>query len=280
MQKILVIIVVIAISFCGCTQFHGDSSVTNEDNPSVKTTIDEDDSSEYDQDDSSEEIIIVEDATYKLIDTKYEEGAISINYPQILGMKDLNLQDEINSILEKDAIDNIEFFLSDKNLKQYELTYIIHLQSERVFSVQYDRFISSEMESHPQNDSFSTNIDMLNAKRITLTDLIIESDKLFDLLDSGAFQISEYDIIFTKDQAVSILEEHNEWSEKKSFKNVYQKSDIIEGGLQSELYSYLTNDSLGMIFELALVQGSHMSIEMKYSDLRDVLVKSLLVRDS
>ncbi|QYK64569.1 DUF4163 domain-containing protein [Paenibacillus sp. S25] len=202
-----------------------------------------------------------EQQSYELIQEKYSEHGIMIKYPQITKLKDIAKQKSLNQILKTDALEGLQNYADSNSGVHVEIDYEIKRQSERFLSVQYTGIHYVKDAAYPSHMFYTTNLDMKQASRIRLRDLVKIEKPFIELIKSGkitAVQPEQQGLIgdFTKDDLIKLL----------------ANADVTKGSLvevEMESFSYLTNDSLGMSVPMAHVVGDHAEYEIRFGQIPD-----------
>ncbi|WP_309137761.1 DUF4163 domain-containing protein [Paenibacillus peoriae] len=200
-----------------------------------------------------------EQQSYELIQEKYSEHGIMIKYPQITKLKDIAKQKSLNQILKTDALEGLQNYADSNSGVHVEIDYEIKRQSERFLSVQYTGIHYVKDAAYPSHMFYTTNLDMKQASRIRLRDLVKVEKPFIELIKSGkitAVQPEQQGLIgdFTKDDLIKLL----------------ANADVTKGSLaevEMESFSYLTNDSLGMSVPMAHVVGDHAEYEIRFAQI-------------
>nr|WP_249931029.1 DUF4163 domain-containing protein [Paenibacillus polymyxa] len=240
---------------------HGDGFLINSDDSEQNHIIEFSKSGEVRID---SEYSIASDAhnepqSYGLIQEKYSKNGIVIKYPQITKLKDIAKQKSLNQILKTDALEGLQNYADSNAGVHVEIDYEIKRQSERFLSVQYTGIHYMKDAAYPTHMFYTTNLDMKQASRIKLRDLVKVEKPFIELIKSGkitAVQPEQQGLIgdFTKDDLIQLL----------------ANADVTKGSLaevEMESFSYLTNDSLGMSVPMAHVVGDHAEYEIRLAQI-------------
>ncbi|MFS8211128.1 DUF4163 domain-containing protein [Paenibacillus polymyxa] len=202
-----------------------------------------------------------EQQSYELIQEKYSEHGIVIKYPQITKLKDIAKQKYLNQILKTDALEGLQNYADSNSGVHVEIDYEIKRQSERFLSVQYTGVRYVKDAAYPSHMFYTTNLDMKQASRIKLRDLVKVEKSFIELIKSGkitAVQPEQQGLIsdFTKDDLIQLL----------------ANADLTKGSpaeAEMESFSYLTSDSLGISIPLAHAVGDHAEYEIRLAQIPD-----------
>ncbi|MMZ48939.1 hypothetical protein D1872_106240 [compost metagenome] len=240
---------------------HGDGFLINSDDSEQNLIIEFSKSGEVRID---SEYSIASDAhnepqSYGLIQEKYSKNGIVIKYPQITKLKDIAKQKSLNQILKTDALEGLQNYADSNAGVHVEIDYEIKRENERFLSVQYTGIHYVKDAAYPTHMFYTTNLDMKQASRIRLRDLVKVEKPFIELIKSGkitAVQPEQQGLIgdFTKDDLIQLL----------------TNADVTKGSLaevEMESFSYLTNDSLGMSVPMAHVVGDHAEYEIRFAQI-------------
>ncbi|PPQ46456.1 hypothetical protein C5G87_22895 [Paenibacillus peoriae] len=200
-----------------------------------------------------------EQQSYELIQEKYSEHGIMIKYPQITKLKDIVKQKSLNQILKTEAVKGLHEYVDSGTEAHVEIDYEIKRQSERFLSVQYTGVRYVKSAAYPNHIFYTTNLDMKQASKLRLRDLVKVEKPFIELIKSGkitAVQPEQQGLIgdFTKDDLIKLL----------------ANADVTKGSLaevEMESFSYLTNDSLGMSVPMAHAVGDHAEYEIRFAQI-------------
>lgn len=211
-------------------------------------------------------------STYKINSIKYVDKSSKISYPQISNLSNINKQKIINQIIKNDVLKVQNTYKSIGQEFSLEINYSIKLNKPNVLSIRYFGYGNVKGSAHPSNLLFTTNININNASRIKLTDLVYANLTLAKKLRTAKY-VGPYKIN----------------SELKSAINNYlgqlTNNDLIRmfktaDSAQAEAYSYLTNDSLVISIPISHVLGDYAEFEINYKDItKDMRTKNLLWKE-
>ncbi|WP_068497562.1 DUF4163 domain-containing protein [Paenibacillus kribbensis] len=204
----------------------------------------------------------IDQQSYELIQEKYSRNGIDIKYPQITKLEDAAKQKSLNQILKTEALKGLHEYGDSDSGVHLEIDYEIKRQSERFLSIQYTGIRYVKKAAYPNHIFYTTNLDMKQALRLRLSDLVKVEKPFLELLKSGKFTAVEpeqKDLLdnFTQDGL-------NQW---------LTSADVSEGDSAEEseidTFSYLTSDSLGFSIPVAHVAGDHAEYEIRLQQIPD-----------
>lgn len=204
--------------------------------------------------------------SYTITKSVYEDENINIYYPQIAEMKNIENQFIINNIIKEEVFSElIDWTNTDKNnLRDINISieYEISFQNDKYLSFKFFGFTFSKFSSYP-NEIFSTlNIELQNAKKIKLEDIVDINNDFINITQDTLKLYSNLNPDW-RPVYINKLRENN-----FPLEEILKKSDTK---YSSDCYSYLTKDSLGIRFSASNVEGDYFDIEIKYEDFEDIL---------
>ena len=265
MSKKLLLITLISFSIflVGCNSNQTDSTESTK--PDVEQASD--------NSDKKEETNTQTDTMYSVKSATYKQGNITIAYPEISGLKDTNKQSKINQLIKARALS-----ISKDNSWGDELTldikYKITLQNKELLSVQYSGLSNVEKSAHPNNEFYTSNIDILNAKELTLSDFVtINSDFIKSFKSSTYIPWMTFDSKDEEKNLISALDEYkNTQLNDNDLLTWFKQSDKPDRNANiSGVFCYLTKDSLGIRIDASHATGDHAEYEMKLNKIKNSL---------
>jgi hypothetical protein len=203
-------------------------------------------------------------SSYLIKTQNYSIQDVSINFPQIIGLKDNSKQTQINDLLKNEALSIVENVYGDPEDVTIKIDYKVMMQTKNLLSIQYSGFGYSNGASYPTDYLYTINIDLEKVIKLRLSDLV--------KVDAGFVRkFRQYKVEKSPENEIKavafkyIIESHTDADLITSFKRA--DSSYLNGGT----FSYLTNDSLGISMEVPHVSGDHVEIELKYQDIKEYL---------
>ena len=202
-------------------------------------------------------------ASYDLSEKSYFlDHTIRIYYPQIVHLTDETLQTKINEVLKNNAMRYVEGFDATEPKNRLQADYVITWTGGKLLSIQYIGYINLAASAYPNSFAYTTNINMLTGAEVSLSDMIKFDNSLQKLImDKGTLK-HQY---FTEERDLmndSTFEETDVIAEIENY--LFQGDTPIE---ISQVDSYYTEDSLGLIFETIHAVGDYIQLEIKYKDI-------------
>lgn len=192
----------------------------------------------------------------------YTENEISINYPQISNLDDSNLQEKVNDIIKDEALKVLSYYPTLENELNLEIDYEISRNDGDILSIKYSGLGFVKGAAHPNNLFYTTTIKMENGTRLQLPDLVA-IDEIFvnTFKEKGHSPQPEYEVVLKEMSNEDLLKRFNS----------ADSLDHIGTELQTDTFSYLTDDSLGISITVPSALGDHAEYEIKLSDIKDFI---------
>lgn len=198
------------------------------------------------------------------IDTAtYEDGEITIYYPQLNKMPDKDLEQKINSLIKEDAT----LFL-----KQYqggdsplEMNYEVVLPDSDTFSIQYTGDYNGGM--YPTSLFFTTIMDWKNGEKVRLSDRFVIDESLIEKWQNAPYMDWENPKEPNQKKQAAIVE----------YLNTFDSQTLIEAITNADhpnpeenlygVFSYFLDDAVIISIQVPHALGDHAEFELKMNDL-------------
>ncbi len=257
--KVTFLLLVLVMSFIGCS--NDNDKIVNSDiksNENVEITINKNVEVE------NNDMLAFEYSTSESSVTKDKDDlSYSINFPQIEVSNDSEKQERINSIIENEALKVLNYYKSSFGNVELEIFYKITLKSSRILSIQYYGSGVVSGAAHPNKLFYTSNIDLLNESLIRLSDVVNVIEDFCQKFIEGEFRALWLEQSERVDLKALELEKL-----LLDFKNV-DSFDNIETEEQSDVFCYLTENSLGISIPVAYAIGGHAEYEIEYQKIVD-----------
>lgn len=194
--------------------------------------------------------------TYEIIKGSYINKDIKINYPQITNLSDANKQKIINNIIKNEALKVLNYYSETESGLTLEINYDIKRKGANLLSIQYLGIGNVKGAAHPNNLFYTTNINMSKGTRLRLKD-VVNIDENF----IRKFKDREFKPLKSEDSGMI---------DSSDLIKQFSKADSLDNiGIedQSDIFSYLTKDSLGINISVSHAAGDHVEFEIKYKDI-------------
>ncbi|WP_298841594.1 hypothetical protein [Clostridium sp.] len=191
---------------------------------------------------------------YQLVKNVYTNKKVIVNYPQITNFGDVSKQKVINNILKQEALKVSNYYKDSPGEVTLDIIYNIKYKGNDQLSVQYSGTAYVKGSAHPNNLFYTTNINLTKAVRLRLSDFVKIDKNLVNKLRSIADKSSQPGKVsveqYTNDELI------------KMFKNA-DSLDLVGTADQSDTFSFVTKDTLGISVPVSHAAGDHAEFEMK-----------------
>lgn len=207
----------------------------------------------------NEDTIIDVAVNYDVLSETYiqedEYNNIKIEYPVITGLIDEDMQKSINKIIMAEALKVYNYYdYEDRGHLELDVISNITLENESVLSIQYYGLGYVENAAHPNKLFYTTNIDLLTGVKMKLADYINIEDDFVNMFIGGEFKY------------VGPLGEEPDLGYYGTYDMA--KEGLINADNMGSIFSYLTNDSIGISIPVAHAIGGYALFEIGYDDIR------------
>ncbi len=202
--------------------------------------------------------VVSPSAPHTYTDVTYNNGGISIKYPELTGMVDLAAQSALNQFISDAALNGTDGI--DPSETDYEIVDTVTLNTADVFCVIFDGYSSTQGAAHPYTFLHTLILDAANKQSVRLNDLVKVDADFVEMLKNAEYTSMSYDI--TPGIRQDIID--------------YLDSSGTEGWLTmlayadtdgAETQSFLTTDSLVVSVGVPYALGGHVEIVLPYTQL-------------
>ncbi|MDO5416435.1 MAG: hypothetical protein Q4F29_04475 [Lachnospiraceae bacterium] len=140
---------------------------------------------------SGSETSDIKNVSYEL--ASYQDGTITIQYPQVKDMSDADKQEKVNALLKKNALSLLDAWNSEDGKLTLDIRCEVPGVSRKRITAVYTGYASREDAAHPANLFFSNTVDLSTCKDIgfsdyadpyTMAGYVLSDDVQFDGLDA------------------------------------------------------------------------------------------------
>lgn len=202
---------------------------------------------------------------YTIVETVYEDNIdatnqkISISYPQVSGHKNIDIERLVNNSIEISALEILEQFTTLDEM-EVKVTYSITNSTSDILSLYFVVESFHPAQPYPLIRISAVTFSIESGDVIELTKIIDINDDFVDSFFNNFHLYNKHNSIeedVVNEYVSSILS---------------QESFLISGeGLNSEIHSFITDDSLIISIAVPHSIGSYVFYEAKYSEIKDFL---------
>ncbi|MCG7383137.1 hypothetical protein [Paenibacillus sp. ACRRY] len=210
-----------------------------------------------DQAKSNNDLSIEEGFTIK--NSNYSKNNINIVYPQIV---DITNAEKINALIQNEATRIVNSYSLEKD--NLDINYRIMYKNYELISIQYFGSVFTEGAPYPSNVFYTSNIDLKKGSRVKLSDLIEVNDAFVEKFKEGSYKSYDKDLNLLDN---GVLTEILSGYSSKDLISYFKQSDTVGEVNDSETYSYITQDAIGVSISVPHALGDHLEMEISFSNL-------------
>lgn len=269
-KKIYIILTLIVVLLTSCTH---DSEVNEvdrviDDEEMINETLDSsstENSSEIDISESSDDI----ELGYTVESNRYSYKNINVIYPSVEGMETFDTQKVINKLLKEEALSFVTIMEESKDALNYELEYNVVFQDNDFMSIVFKGYRYMDGAPYPVDVFYSTNVDLRNAKKLVLRDMVLIDENFVSLyVQYLSVDRNEELKNFACEYLINSLNPDN-------LIEGFSKADMLYGS-SVYVYSYFTGTSVGLSWEVPHSVGDHIEVEIPIEVLFDNIKAGVL----
>lgn len=198
-------------------------------------------------------------SSYKIISEIYDNNkGTKINYPQITDLSDAEKQKGLNEIIKNEALKGNNYYKDVDGDVTIDINYKIVCQEPEFLSIIYSGVGNVSGAAHPSNLFYTTNLDIINTKILSLNDIVDIDDDFVNMFTNGKFKAVNSDYESEYKSEISMVT-FDDWKKRLLTADPSDK-------MGSE-FSYMTKDSLGISIGVMHALGDHAEFEIKYKDI-------------
>lgn len=282
--SITLIIITIAMTGCSNKQTNNESNTLTQSQQSNDNSVPNDQSKNTKIDNntaagvkinstSNEKTAAKKAASYNVTENTYKIANITLKYPQISNLGDDNKQKKINKLIKDSVIEgyNLTEAIKTGILPDYKepienltlhVTYSIELQNSNILSIKYFGQSNMKNSAHPNNDLYTTNVDINNVRVLKLSDILTVDENLVNAFRKGTYVPWSKDFTLTQSDLNNIIGGYSD----KDLKNALEQSDK-PSGLANAFFThiYLTKDGIVISIAVQHAAGDHAEFKIPYN---------------
>ena len=194
---------------------------------------------------------------FEVVKETYTDRSISINYPQIRKMNDVEKQHRLNRILKEDALSVLkDYSASELEKLTVKLDYVIGRQNSGLLSVQFtgSRFLKGT--PYPTALFQSINLEMRAGRKLRLQDSVQVNDRFVEAMKKGRMTAAK-----------NVTIEKLRMDDVQLLKTFGQADSTVSSENPERAFSYFTKDGMGISFSVIHAMGDHVAFELPMTDL-------------
>ncbi|WP_219834744.1 DUF4163 domain-containing protein [Paenibacillus sp. R14(2021)] len=191
----------------------------------------------------------------------YKKAHMNIQYPSIVGLNDPYMEKKVNQRLKSDALEITKLYQEDDKTS-LDIMFIPTWIGKSLLSIQYIGTEYTSGAAHPINIMYTSNVNLLNAKKITLQDAVKVTDDFIELYKLGNYIKFNPNL----DVGTDAMKELANFSNPELIRYFTHADEASENNAL-QVFTYFTKDALGISAGTAHALGDHFEIEVQYKDL-------------
>ncbi len=255
MKKLLVVFLVLMVMLCSVSCGETNDGEETKESESVSETVADTEAIMAYTYEIKEEIIVVHETEDGRRSTKV------LRYPQISGMGDASIVENVNSIFRevaekqfKHTVPDVDIFIIEDTVFNYEVSEVeVTLLTSSFVSVKNTVYSMSSNSAYPVCPVYTVNIDLSKGEIIEEDDIISDFNLISSAFLAGDFTMTS--------GAEDLLDNTNYEDMILQYKSDYASYPEL----------YFTKDSLGMSIDLVAALGSNACFEISIDDISDAL---------
>ncbi|WP_157764035.1 hypothetical protein [Paenibacillus borealis] len=203
--------------------------------------------------------------SYKVESDSYAQNNINIIYPKLVDLPNDKKEEVINDLIRVEALGALESYSLDLDSHNtLEVDYQITYKSDDFLSIQYIGSAFNKGGAYPLNVFYTTNIDVDKEIKVKLTDLLEIDEAFLQELKNGIYKSYDDNLNLREEGVMKDF-----WSGVKDqdLLNDLKHADEAGGANNSGIFSYLTQDTLGISLAVPHALGDHLEMEIGYEKL-------------
>lgn len=189
---------------------------------------------------------------YTIEDDQYNVKNVIIKHPR-LKYSDENKTNMISALVESGGMLSTKYYDSQDKLNM-NIKYKIKRKNKKIISVVFEGTGYVEGAAYANNHLYSVNVDLKNESLLKLSDFVDINEELAEKIKNGTVS-DEQKEAFNALTSQDILNKLSAYDEVDSFN-------------PDQSYSYLTDDSLGIILPVEHALGDYIQVEIPLSEVQ------------
>ena len=195
---------------------------------------------------------------YDISSKTFQQNKSKITYP-VVESTDVDKTKRANELIKSEALKGLKYYEDAGADFSLDISYQVKLKGSKLVSIQYQGVGSVKGAAHPNNLFYTTTINVETGERVKLQDLVKIDESFATTLKSGKWKALK------SEQSAAL----NAFSTAELMKRLLAADslDSIGTDQQSDTFSYLTKDALGISLNVGHAAGDHAEFEIKFDEL-------------
>jgi len=216
--------------------------------------------------DTSSDYKEIKESPYQVESLTYQDGNITIQYPQLTQMEDHNKQQKINNTIKKEAI----LFVNQYNAPDTTLNmdYQMMVNSSESLSILYSGDLSVTGGLYPSHLVFTTNMNVGTGEKLRALDQYVIDELFIDKLKNSSYLDWENSDSPNVEKKKAVIEYLNSISTNELIGAlIHGDRPTIQENLYG-VYTYFKDDSLIISIQVPHALGDHAEFRLKLDELK------------
>jgi len=200
-------------------------------------------------------------ATYTIISRLFEEKNVEVSFPEV-EMLNEERQVKINNLILSEERKMLRDFLEWGDDLTLDIDYEIKANSNRLLSIVYIGLGFVQGAARPFWVFHTININVETGEKILLSDVVNVNERFIELLKS------ENAVFINPDQREPVIDGFISTDRFLQRLQNADNSEFIGTAYKSGIFTYFTNDSLGISISVLHVLGGYARLEINYDFLK------------
>jgi hypothetical protein len=190
--------------------------------------------------------------SYNVVSKTYVDRAISINYPQISNMNDIEKQDRLNQLIQTEALSLLnDYEANELDKLTVKMDYVVGRHNAELFSIRWTGSRYLKGTPYPTGLFQSLNLDMQTGSKLRLQDVVLVNAELVEAIKKGRIQAAK-----------DITSEQLRLENGKMLKSFAQADSTVSTENPARAFSYFTADGMGVSLAVIHALGDHVEFEL------------------
>ena len=189
---------------------------------------------------------------YQVVRQTYTDRAISVTYPELSGMSDVEKQQRLNQLIRSEALTVLaDYGESELENLTVKLDYVIVRQDSKLFSVRFNgsRFLKGT--AYPSRLVQSVNLDIQAGRKLRLPDVIWLDEQFVETIKNSRMNAVE-----------GVTWGKLRLDDKILLKALLQADSATSTENPSRVFSYYTPNGIGISIGVIHALGDHVEFEL------------------